>query len=763
MRYIAVQREAVEELISDRQAQSTEYEPGRHLADVLRGRSTDIAVVSPRVALSSNGNGRILFRPGGTSHTYIVFDLEQSGLFSSDRSDADAVLYFQRLLRFALKYWDQRVFTSSEKVFTQHEKAIIFPHPISQKTNFRISVDLCPDAERLQKRGQTERYLLAYRSGTDDGYGPAEKASVTVFRKFLDDLKSTDIDRVAAPQDAGSIPAFQDVRLPAPQGRMDIHQGYNAWSRALTDPQRRFVEGEFTSPIRIEGPAGTGKTLCLAMKAIYQMHEAEKANAELSAIFVTHSEATRRAIRIVLESMDGDRFLNPSSPRRSLRVETLQALAASILRQELSATEFVDPDAYDAKQMQVLYVEESIQRANREMRSYEKFFSAEFSDFLKSVPEWDLVQMVQHEIAVVIKGRASESFESYKRIGRIPHGLPLQSDGDRAFIWRIYNEYRDQLVAGGQFDTDDVVLTALSQLNTPIWRRRRKQEGYDQIFIDETHLFNMNELSVFHHLTREPTTARIAFAVDRAQAIGDRGWITDIDVEGMLPADAPEDTKVRVGSVFRCSPDIVNLAFSVTSSGANLFTNFEDPLELANSSLSFEEERLCAMPVYRLYPDDTSMLAGAFSRAESIVRDSTTVKGDVVIVAFSEEVFKELADIASNENKPVEILKERGNFETVRRAKQSGRFVLTMPDYVGGLEFDAAILVGIDEGRVPPVGDAMSGESKAFLSFVAHNRMYVSITRARYRVEMLGTIGRGPSPVLSTAIASGALDLEKVA
>ncbi|MDP1631851.1 MAG: UvrD-helicase domain-containing protein [Caulobacter sp.] len=761
MKYIAVQREAVEELIANRLTQSADYEPGRILADVLKGRSRDISKASPRLEISDTSprGGLIVYRPGAESRTFIVFDLDESTIFSPNRDDGDVVLYFQRTMRFAVKYWEQRVMNSGENVYPQYQRAIIFPHPISQKTNFRISIDLNPDDQRLGKRGKTERYILVYRAGTSDGDGPKEKPSWTAFRKFLEDLRSVNLlaARPKVADSAENIDAFQNVSLPVPQGRMDIHQGFDVWTGALTDPQRRFVEGAFESPIRIEGPAGTGKTLCLAMKSIFQMRKAETEDAELSAIFVTHSEATRRSIEVVLESMGAARFLNSDTPRRALKVETLQGLSAGILRQDLAATEFVDPDAYDAKQMQILYVDEALSKAEAEINSYERFFSPAFSEFYRTSDRWEFVQMLQHEIAVVIKGRASEDFESYKRIPTIPQGIPLIRDADRAFVWNVYKNYREQLVDGGQFDTDDVVLSALSQLTTPIWRRRRPREGYDQIFIDETHLFNMNELSVFHHLTKDPVVNRIAFAVDRSQAIGDRGWVSDIDVTGIVHDGSGDDKKVNVREVFRCSPDIVNLAFAVTSSGASLFTNFENPLAISNSGLSFEEERNCAPPVYIFYNDDKSLVYGCLARAEAIAKETKGSRGDIVIIAFDDELFKSLCDLVIGENKPLEILKERGDVEIVNRARQSGRFVLTMPDYVGGLEFDAAILVGVDKGRVPASGERTNGDSRSFLNYVAHNRLYVAITRARYRVEILGVRSHGPSPILLSAMANGAL------
>lgn len=762
MRYIAIQREAVDEIVGNRLLQSTDFEQGNRLADILSLSSREISAISPRLDLRTGVShaGEILTFVGCKSKTFIVFDLEESKLFGKSQTGAEAVQTLQRLLRFSIKHWDQKILNPSEVVFPGFRKAFVFPFPISQKTGFRVSVDLNPDADRLARRGQSERYLLVYKSGTDDGggQGPRETASLTVFRKFLDDISKFDFGARIPATDSAMIESFQNVSVELPPGRLDIHQGYEAWMRVLTVDQRRFVEAPLTSPMRIEGPAGTGKTLCLALKAVHDLSASEGVDDENSTLFVTHSEASRRSILSVLESMDARKFIDGSSPRRVLRITTLQGLCAEILRQEISQTELLDPDAYDAKQLQLLYVEQAYLDANKEFATYQKFLSSAFSKFLQSEEDWSLIQMLQHEIGVVIKGRSSEKFDAYSKVPALRSGLPIENEGDKSFVWRIYELYRQQLISGAQFDTDDVMLSALGQLATPIWRRRRTREGYDSIFIDETHLFNMNELSVFHLLTKRDDRFQIAFAVDRSQAIGDRGWAEDIDMETLLPdsSSSKRGIKTKVSTVFRCSPDIVNLAFSVTSSGANLFTNFQDPMLLANSNLSFEEERMCSPPVYLSFEDDTQLVSGAFDTAEKLIREMSTSRGDVAIIAFSDDLFRLISTKAGAENKPVEILKERGNVEVVRRAKQSGRFVVSMPDYVGGLEFDGVVLVGVDDGRVPPVA-GLSTESRAFLNFTAHNRLYVAITRARYRVVIAGVRGRGPSEVLRNAIKTGAL------
>jgi superfamily I DNA/RNA helicase len=440
-------------------------------------------------------------------------------------------------------------------------------------------------------------------------------------------------------------------------------------------------------------------------------------------------------------------------------ITTLHELCGDLLRTEILESELLDRDAMESKNVQLLHILESVEEAiQHHLHTHKAFLSPSFAHFLESEDKWSIAQLLQHEIAIVIKGRAGEDLEKYKRLTRPLEGLPLENDADRGFAFLIYSSYQRKLRDAGQFDTDDIVLSAVGQLDTPIWRRRRAREGFDSIFIDETHLFNLNELSVFHFLTRSETALPIAYSVDRSQAIGDRGWTAALFEEALRrPGVAADGTSVTgMTAVFRCSPDIVNLAFSVTSSGATLFANFEDPLKLAQSSFTEDEEKKSRPPEMRLYPNDESMVSEVFQLAEELSHEMNVDRAAVAIVAFSDEIFGSLREIAASLHKPVEILRRWGDVEVIRQAKQFKRFVLGTADYIGGLEFDAVILVGVDAGRVPPTG-MVTEDSRNFVTFASLSRLYVAITRARYRVIILGTQERGPSTLLSNALASKAL------
>lgn len=201
----------------------------------------------------------------------------------------------------------------------------------------------------------------------------------------------------------------------------------------------------------------------------------------------------------------------------------------------------------------------------------------------------------------------------------------------------------------------------------------------------------------------------------------------------------------------------MNLAFTITSSGANLFTNFEDPLLRAHSNMSFEEEKKASPPFYNECSSDEAMIERAFEVADVMRQQMSTSRGEIAIIASTEELFSQLERYATDHGKPVEALKQRGDDELTKRAKSTSRFVLSLPDYVGGLEFDGVVLLGIDHGRVPPLQDSHRAESRAYMTFAAHNKLYVAISRARYRVAILGTKERGPSSILAAAFASGAL------
>lgn len=768
MKFVYFDEGACSEIASERVFQSAEFELGKILLSVFRGTISK-AQLTYRCSAFPAEDGVYVLTPAKGIQNCLVFDLEEAkDLLRLD--DSGLMLTLQKTFRFATKHWAGLKPSVNERILT-HNKAIIFPYPIGMQTTLRASIDRNPDEKRRKTR-DAHKALLLYKFSDSEGGGVTETPRLTNFRRAWDhrnDAYATAEKqlRAAAEASQNGSSSLAVTELRGANTPRIVESGLEGWTKVLTSSQLAFVNSTLVIPHRIEGPAGTGKTLCLVLKALKTIKDAVDLGSPHQALFIAHSEPTRRGIENLLAMNGGDEFMNLDfellAKPQSIKVTTLQELCAHLLRREISESELVDKDAYESKLVQRLYAIEGVEYALRdEYQSHLPFLSDAFRKYLTDTEHWAIAEMLQHEISVQIKGRADQELSKYKKLERLKIGLPVENEGDKTFAYLMYQRYQRELEASAQFDTDDVVLSAISQLSTPIWRRRRAREGFNSIFIDETHLFNVNELSVFHRLTKNELQQPIAYSVDRSQALGDRGW-TDLSFESAFdPSGAVgQSDPTRIRSVFRCSPEIVDLAFSVTSSGATLFTNFHNPLTASVSAFTAEEERKSKKPSYLSFPSDESMMEGAFERADALAREMAVQKADVAVIVFGDELFARSQEMAKANRKPIEVIKSRGDIEAVTRAKSSGRFVLTAPEFVGGLEFAGVVLVGVDGGRVPPRGSGLEFEpSQNFLNYAAHQRLYVAITRARFRVEILGNTARGPSDILRSGVAAGLLEMD---
>src|SRR5262249_10286548 len=150
------------------------------------------------------------------------------------------------------------------------------------------------------------------------------------YRLFLDARKSL---RSAPPvSNRPALPQITSLTVTQldtpPEHAIQPFQRYEQWLSLLTQKQKHFVLTELRTPHRIEGPAGTGKTLCLILKAIAGLRAAENDGKEHKALFITHSEATRRTIDQLIQVVDSKGYIEGSSYLKAqyLKLSTLQQL-----------------------------------------------------------------------------------------------------------------------------------------------------------------------------------------------------------------------------------------------------------------------------------------------------------------------------------------------------------------------------------------------------------------------------------------------------
>lgn len=521
--------------------------------------------------------------------------------------------------------------------------------------------------------------------------------------------------------------------------------------RSLTDSQKRIVNCEdVSSPIRVEGPAGTGKTAALVLRAIKMLRDAEKSGTKLLIYFFTHSKSTENAVRQLVLSLAKETWFQLNSNQR-LEIMTLQDYCIKYIK--IQDTQIIDLDASEAKQYQLLLIQDAFSKVNGKVfNTYKYLMSDDAISFFEKEEENKIIMMLQYEFSIRIKGMAEGDLERYKKLQPLTNGIPLNNDIDKEFVFRIFTEYQESLESQSVYDTDDIILEALARLNAPLWRRARVKDGVDYLIVDEMHLFMRNEQQVFHFLTKDADQKKIpiCFALDYGQVIGERGSINDNYIEQNLSVG--QALCQEFATVFRSSQQIAELCASITASGALMFDAFVNPYKYCESSFTAKEEELCEVPKLIMYENDEEMKDSLEGHIKTLINKFKCSASEIALVFFDEEML--VSNYTQKVGKyPVNYINGRrgNNFD-----EKNPQIVCTLPEYINGLEFKCVVLVGVDEGRVPQNG--IYDISSNFLKYSALNKLYLSCSRAQYNVTILGTKSRGESSCLQHSLSNGTLD-----
>ncbi|ULJ81883.1 hypothetical protein MF410_31155 (plasmid) [Rhizobium sp. C104] len=261
MKFLIIDDAAVDEIVSSRTLQSTEFEQGKTFAAILRGQVRS-ATLSATLSMITDADGIALFSPKVSKDSkFVVIDIEQARVFDS-LNESEALFATQKLLRFIKKIWNGLSLTHSEKMISGTSKSVLFPFQY-RPTPFRIVIEREPMTNRLEKRGVAGNFLLVYKAGYELGEAAKETAELTNFRKAFEALprfretvrKATDDSTAAV-----GVKELQVSFLDNPSdGNSSIFRGFDEWLPMLTSQQKSFIEAKIVGPHRIEGAAGTGK------------------------------------------------------------------------------------------------------------------------------------------------------------------------------------------------------------------------------------------------------------------------------------------------------------------------------------------------------------------------------------------------------------------------------------------------------------------------------------------------------------------------
>ncbi len=302
--------------------------------------------------------------------------------------------------------------------------------------------------------------------------------------------------------------------------------------------------------------------------------------------------------------------------------------------------------------------------------------------------------------------------------------------------------YRQQVFENLEiFDTDDLALSLQSRLTTPLWAMHRRKLGYDYVFVDETQLFNENERRLFPLLTRGNTNhVPVVLALDEAQqtrAVPSAGL-------GLLGFEQLSHEALE--SVHRSTQSILRLGFFVIQRTTDLFgADFPDFTGTTQPVIS-DSHKLARIPELRRAAQIGGLGTETVRQIETLRRANIRQIG---VVCHAERYWEEIRTAISQGGLPFVLLNQRGErFDTSRPLVVLGR-----PDTIGGQEFDAVLAIGLEQGVVPP--RVLNQALGAALEQQALREMYVSFTRARYRLTLINSYRSAPTGIIADALKRG--------
>jgi superfamily I DNA/RNA helicase len=204
-------------------------------------------------------------------------------------------------------------------------------------------------------------------------------------------------------------------------------------------------------------------------------------------------------------------------------------------------------------------------------------------------------------------------------------------------------------------------------------------------------------------------------------------------------------------SIHRSTRAIIRLAFFVIQRSTDLFgPDFPDFTGMAEQ-MAPDTHPLASDPIVEVASDETRFAKSVVRRVRELRKANLR---RLAIICHSDQYWDLLQQELTSTDLPVQVLLERG----ARISSDNPVVVLSRPAYVGGQEFDAVVLVGLEQGLVPPRipdNDALA----AAVEQQSLREMYLSITRARYRLIVMIAHGAAPTAILKDASDAGFLTL----
>ncbi|MES0836672.1 UvrD-helicase domain-containing protein [Nocardiopsis tropica] len=582
------------------------------------------------------------------------------------------------------------------------------------------------------------------------GFGNSWNEAFTAAKQYFSQARSLR----SQPQ-----PADVEIYLPALEQSITKGWSYEKWLSAVTPEQRAFIEANTDKSIRLRGPAGSGKTLALTLKAVREVLLNRDKGEEIRVLVVTHSWALAAQISDSLDSMGLGLVL------QEIEVFPLLEIAKAISPhyvQDTSGFSLIGDDSLSGKQAQLNEIQEVLNEfidgdwityRNSVSDSLRARFDSDDNDGRLALA-WDLLIEFGSVIgaAAIFPGAGSDL--RYYQIPRMSWMLPLNSREDMRVVFDLYSRYMESLESRSLVTSDQVLADFLSHLETHAWNRARRSQGYDLVFVDEFHLFSPLERQVLHHLTLDTSTyPHVFMALDPRQSPSEAfiGVAADDTRSSNL---APTDDNLgdvanfELTTIHRFTPQILSLIKHVHHEFPTLDLGQEWDIDFTR----VESEKSDG-PLSRLVSS-----ASRRGEEEDIVRAVHEVyqRGRIALAVVDPRQWSRFSRLASEIGKSgkfnVSTVSGRSDIEGLGYRRRG--LVIGPAEYLAGLQFDSVFVAGIPDlnTSAPTVN-----ERTRYLSL-----LYLALSRAQREVRVFVNEDDGGAPeVLLRAVSNNVMGAER--
>ncbi len=658
----------------------------------------------------------VLDREADETSPRIVILLGTSGLFALVPPAARATA-LQRIHRLALQAQAKTLnFPPAWSPFQAGNKLAVFAYPPEHGNDRLIA------AVMTRRQDDEARDLLVCELTTEaapvdlKSYKPDAGAYDRAVSRYRDGLRASEQlwSTASAPQ---ALEGMIDLEA-ASYGAVTRGRTYSTWLSHLSSPQRLFVERPPIQSLKLRGPAGSGKTLALELKALKLLYDHSPGDTLPRIAFLTHSWAAAQQVEAALRAMD-ERGL-------ALKIDVLPLLAVAedVLPPRPPGYTVLGEDSYSGKLHQLRIISQVLSDFHRtEWVAFRRACSEGFQARLESPSGtsehdtfvWDL--MLEFSCVILANGilPGINALQRYLKIQRMPWMMHVANDVESRSIMQLYTSYIRTLESKRWITNDQIIADYLNFLATFHWHATRRDAGYDFVFIDELHLFNEQERLVFHQLTRDPDAFPILFmALDPRQAptetyvefkiadpsVGESG-AASMTFGQILPIDLHE--------VHRYTPQILEFLKHLDGHfpALELGDDWRVTVQTAQSTVAPGE-----VPILVRHPD-------AAQERNSVIQESLDARARGERVAILCVDYKSFAaycdDLGLRNDSRYQLIQSRDDVEQMRYARRS--IVVSMPQFVAGLQFDTVILAGL-EARFSQHAPHQGYELRRFVSSI---------------------------------------------